>query len=66
MPHAHFVRGPTPVTVLDGEASYMRTAPGNGLSAFPLGREVLSEVGSGWSGPITPREAIRTWLHDSH
>jgi len=44
VPHAHFVRGPTPVTVLVGEASYMKAAPGNGLTAVPAARETLSGV----------------------
>jgi hypothetical protein len=42
VPHAHFVRGPTPVTVLVEEASYPRTAPGKRLTALPAARETLA------------------------
>ena len=41
MPHAHFVRGPTPVTVLVVEASYERAAPGKHLAVLPVAREAL-------------------------
>ena len=41
MPHAHFVRGPTPVRVSVGEVSNKTAAPGNGLSAVPAARETL-------------------------
>ena len=41
VPHAHFVRGPSPVMVLVEEASYKVAAPGLGLSAGPAARETL-------------------------
>jgi len=44
MPHAHFVRGPAPGTVLMKRASYMRAASGNGLAAVSAAREALSEI----------------------
>ena len=43
MPHAHFVRGPTPGTILAEEASYKMVASGHGLSAVPAAREALNE-----------------------
>jgi len=39
---------------------------GNGLSAVPAARGTLSDVSMGWRGLITRRQAIWTWLHDSH
>jgi len=48
MPHAHFVRGPTPETVLVEEASYKVAAPGDGLSAVPAAREAFYETGHSW------------------
>ena len=41
VPHTRFARGPTPVTVLVEEASYMVAAPGHGLSAVPAAREAF-------------------------
>ena len=45
MPHAHFVRGPTPVTVLGSDASYRRAAPGKHLTVLPAAREAFYESG---------------------
>ena len=50
MPHAHFVRGPTPFTLLGGGGSYKKAASGNGLSAVPAARETfmgLPQVATG-------------------
>jgi len=44
MPHAHFVRGPTPVTVLVEEASNKVAASGKHLSVRPAAHEALSGV----------------------
>ena len=43
MPQAHFVRGPSPVTVLVEEAPYNVAATGPGLSAGPAARDALRE-----------------------
>ena len=38
VPHAHFVRGPSPITVWVGNASYIWAATGHVLSAVPAAR----------------------------
>jgi len=48
------------MTVLGEEASNMKAAPGNGLSAVPAAREALSEMLDGrckLCGQVFPEEA---------
>ena len=45
VPLAHIVRGPSPMTVLVQEASHIKAASGNGLSAVPAARETFWEIG---------------------
>ncbi len=44
LPLLAFGSCPSPATVLEGEASYRRTAPGNGLPAVPAAREALDDI----------------------
>jgi len=45
MPHAHFVRGPSPVTVWMERASNMVAATGKHLAALPAAGETLTDTG---------------------
>ena len=44
MPHAHFVRGPSPVTVGVGDASKRESASGKHLTVLPAAHKTLEDM----------------------